>query len=246
MKLYNKITAVALVVATLLISLISCAPEVESYKATVKTSFASNDAAMVDAIAAFEKSDVTLYVKGDDVMTQTSTKVDDVQMDRTFVAIGGMLYNTTTVLVSGKSANEKQKAPFGTAQRAEILAAIGAGVPLDKNDFNTVTESSIQSMTSYTCSNIKDDAKASLVSFFSAKLSSIGGTASLVDAEYYVETSKSKTQSYILNARFEITVNGNTYGINMTVECDYDYNAKVNISAPSGNYTEVTYKDIIG
>ena len=53
-------------------------------------------------------------------------------------------------------------------------------------------------------------------------------------------------QSYILNARFEITLAGNTYGINMTVECEYDYNAKIKIVAPEGDYTEVTYKDIIG
>ena len=247
MKIFNKITALTLATAIVLISLVSCGPkEDNSYKATIKTTFTSNDAEMAEAIAAFEKSDVTLYVSGDDIMAESSTKIDDIQMDRSYVAIGGILYNTTTLVAAGKTVNEKQMAPFGTAERAEILLAIGAGVPLDESDFADVSEDESKKIASYICSDIKDDAKASLVSFFSAKLDAIDADVSLVDAEYYFETSDDKVQSYILNARFEITLGGETYGINMTIECEYDYNAKFKIAAPEGDYTEVTYQDIIG
>ena len=246
MKIFNKITALALASALLLISLVSCASKEESYKATVKTSFSSDDAAMAEAIAAFEKSDVTLYVSGSNMKIESSTKIADIQLDRSYVAFDGILYNATALTAGDKSANEMQKAPFGTAEKAEILLALGAGVPLDESDFNTVNESNEKKKVSYTCSDIKENAAASLVSFFANKLDSIDATVSLVDAQYNVETLDGKVQNYILNASFEITVGGNTYGINMTIECEYDYKANVKIVAPEGDYTEVTYKDIIG
>ena len=246
MKIFNKITALALASALLLISLVSCTPKEESYKATVKTSFSSNDAEMAEAIAAFEKSGVILYVSGNNMKLESSTKIADVQLDRSYVAFDGILYNTTALTAGDKSANEMQKAPFGTAEKAEILLALGAVIPLDESDFNTVNESATKEMVSYTCSGIKEDASASLVSFFADKLDAIDATIALVDVQYNVDTLDGKVQNYILNASFEITVGGNTYSINMTVECEYDYKANVKILAPEGDFTEVTYKDIIG
>ena len=246
MKIFNKITALALASALLLISLVSCTPKEESYKATVKTSFSSNDAAMAEAIAAFEKSDVILYVSGNNIKLESSTKIADIQLDRRYVAIDGILYNTTALTAGDKAANEMQKAPFGTAEKGEILLALGAGVPLDESDFNTVNENKVGKMTALTCTAIKDDSASALVSFFADKLDSIDATVALVDAQYNVETLDGKIQNYILNASFEITVGGNTYGIDMTVECEYDYKANVKIVAPEGDFTEVTYKDIIG
>ena len=78
------------------------------------------------------------------------------------------------------------------------------------------------------------------------QLDAIDATVALVDAQYNVDTLDGKVQNYILNASFEITVGGNTYSINMAVECEYDYKANVKIVAPEGDFTEVTYKDIIG
>ena len=92
MKIFNKITALALASALLLISLVSCTSKEESYKATVKTSFSSDDAAMAEAIAAFEKSDVTLYVSGSNMKIESSTKIADIQLDRSYVAFDGSFH----------------------------------------------------------------------------------------------------------------------------------------------------------
>ena len=246
MKRFNKLTAFTLTFVLLLACLASCkpTPAVESYKATVTTSFTSNDAAMADAIAALEKSTVTLYVYGDNLMVVSETALGDVKLNRTYTVADGILYNNTTLKAAGKTVNEKEKAAFAASEREALIGKVGAGASLDTDDFNSVTEND---GTSYTCSGIKDDAKASLTSIFAAKFEALGASVNMQDAEYYVEKLDGKAVNYILNARFVITMNGEDYSVNMTIECDYDYNANVKVSAPEGvdTYTEVTYEDII-
>lgn len=247
MKLFNKATALSLVLALLLGTLISCGPKVESYTATVTTSFSSNDAEMVDAIAALDKSEVILSVYGDSIEVVSSTKIGDIEMDKTYVVKDGVLYNNTTLKAEGKTASEKQKAPFKESDRSELLAKVGAGAELDVNDFNKVVESKEKKTTAYTCSDIKDDAKASLEAIFAAKFASIDADVSMLDAEYYVEKNDDKPVSYILNSRFVITIGDASYSVNMTIEADYDYDSKVEINAPdAAGFKETSYEDIIG
>ncbi|MBP3401856.1 MAG: hypothetical protein J6K85_02235 [Clostridia bacterium] len=250
MKIFNKLTALTLVLIMAFTCLASCGlfDSVESYKATVRTSFTSNDAAMADAIAALEKSEVTLYVYGENLMVVSETSLGDIKLDRAYTVADGTLYNNTTLNAEGKTVTEKEKAPFDQGKRDELLLKVGAGASLDTDDFNNVTESAEGKATAYTCSGIKDDAKASLIAVFAAKFASLNAGVSMLDAEYYVEKQDGKPVNYILNARFIITINSETYGVNMTIECDYDYNSKVKVTAPDGTdaYTEVACEDIIG
>ena len=249
MKLFNKIVATVLTLSLLLCGLISCAPKgSDSYKAHVMTSFSSDDADLVGVIIQIEKSEVDLIVYGDNVMAKSSTKFGDVQMDKTLTLYGDIVYSDTTLVAEDKNVSEKQKATFKPEQRADLLASIGSGASLDTDDFNTVKETKNKKSASYTCSGVKDDAKASLVKIFSAKFGSMAESVEVVDAEYYVEKTDSKATSYILNTRFAITMNGKTYNINMTVECEYDYKSKEKVSLPEGasDYIVTTYDDIIG
>ena len=250
MKIFNKSAALTLVLIMAFTCFASCGlfDSVESYKATVKTSFTSNDAAMAEAIASLEKSEVTLYAYGDNLMVVSGTELGDIKLDKTYTVYDGVLYNNTTLNAEGKTVTKKEKAPFDKEKQDELLLKVGASASLDTDDFNNVTESAAGKATAYTCSGIKDDAKESLLSIFAAKFASLNAGVSMLDAEYYVEKQDGKAVNYILNARFIITINSETYGVNMTIECDYDYDADVNISAPTGAdaYTEATYEDIIG
>ncbi len=251
MKMFNKLTALALALVLSLACLASCKPtqKVESYKATVTTSFTSSDAAMADAIAALEKSSVTLYVYGDNLMVVSETALGDIKLNRIYTVADSVLYNNTTLKAEGKTVTEKEKAPFDQSKRDELLAKIGAGASLDVDDFNTATQNDVESASdAYTCYDIKDDAKASLVAIFAAKFEALDASVSMQDAEYYVEKLDGKVVNYILNARFVITMDSETYSVNMTIECDYDYDLSVKVSAPedADTYTEVGYEDIIG
>lgn len=246
MKLFNKATALSLVLVLLIGGLISCGPKVESYKATVTTSFSSNDAEMAEAIAALEKSEVTLSVYGDSIEVASSTKIGDIEMNKIYVVKDGVLYNDTTLKAEGKTAIEKEKAPFKESNRSELLAKVGAGAELDTNDFTKVVESKEKKITAYTCSGIKDDAKASLEAIFAAKFESLDADFSMLDAEYYVEKKDGKPVSYILNSRCLITIGDASYSVNMTIEADYDYDSKVEINAPdAAGFKETSYEDII-
>lgn len=250
MKIFNKLTSLTLVLIMAFTCLASCNlfDSVESYKATVKTSFTSNDAAMAEAIAALEKSEVTLYVYGDNIQSVSSTKIDDITLDKIYTVYGTILYSNTTLTAEGRTVTEKEKASFAPEQRANFINKIGVGASIDVDDFNTVKENKIDNANVYTCSYIKDDAKASLVAMFAEKMGVIDADISLVNAEYYVEKIKDKPVSCILNTSFAIVLNGTTYNINMAIECDYDYDAKVEIKLPENvsEYIVTSVDDIFG
>ena len=250
MKIFNKLTALTLVLIMAFTCLASCGlfDSVESYKATVKTSFTSNDAAMADAIAALEKSEVTLYVYGDNIRAESSTKIDDITLNKAYTVYGTIIYSDTTLTAEGRTVTEKEKASFATEQRDALISKIGAGASIDTDDFNTVKENKIDNINAYTCSYIKDDAKASLVSIFAERMGAIDAQISLTNAEYYVEKNKDKPVSCILNTSFAIVLNGATYNIDMAIECDYDYDAKVEVKLPenASEYIVTSVDDIFG
>lgn len=249
MKLLNKIISTSLVLALLLCGLISCTPKEENaYKAHVITSFTSDDADLVGVIIQIEKSEVDLLVYGDNVMATSSTKFGDIQMDKAITVYGDIIYNNTTLVAEGRTVTEKQKASLKAEQRATLLADIGAGASLDTDDFNNVKKSEDKKSVAYTCSGVNNEAKASLLKIFSAKFGSMAESVEVVDAEYYVEKADGKATSYILNTSFAITMNGKTYNINMTVECEYDYDTKEKVALPEGtsDYIVTTYDDVIG
>ena len=250
MKAFSKITAVALVFVLALGCLISCnttGGKVESYTANVRTTFSSTDPAMAEAIAALNVSDTTISVWGDNIAISSSAKIGDVSMDKTYTLADDVLYSDTKLVAEGKTVSNMKKAPFDSANRAELLAKVGAGASINIEDFNKVNAVEIASLECYTCSSIKDDAKASLTAIFAAKLGEVAAVT-LSDAEYYVEMSEDKVQSYILNARFEVAIDGTSFDVNMTIECEYDYKSGAKILAPANaaDFDESTYEDIIG
>lgn len=248
MKAFSKITAVALLFVLALGCLISCNPggKVESYTASVKTTFSSTDPAMAEAIAALNSSDTTISVWGDNMEIFTSTEISDVKLEKTYTLADDVLYSDTKLVAEGKTVTDMKKAPFNPSNQSELVAKVGAGASLDIDDFNKVSAAT-GNLECYTCSSIKDDAKASITAIFAAKLGEVADVT-LSDAEYYLEMSEGKTVSYILNARFEISMNGSSFGVNMTIECEYDYNSGAKIAAPenAADFTESTYEDIIG
>ena len=248
MKIFNKITAAVLIIALLACGLISCEPKVESYKARVMTTFNSDDADLVGVIIQIEKCEVNLVVYGDNVMAQSATKFGDIQMDKTVTVYGDIIYSNATLAAEDKVVTEKQKASFKPEQRADLLASIGAGASLDVDDFNTVNKTEDKKGVYYICSGIKDDAKESVVKIFASKFGSLADSVEIVDTEYYVEQEGGKTTNYILNTKFAITMNGKTYNIDMTIECDYDYTSNEKVILPEGvsDYIVTNYEDVIG
>lgn len=251
MKVFNKAAVAALVFILAFGCLASCTPEppteaLESYSASITTTFSSTDPAMAEAIASFEKSNVTLVSYGEDLLIESETAIGDITLDKSYVVKDGVLYNTTILKALGKTVSENQRAPFDASKKSELLEKVGAGAELDVLDFNNVVTTT-GNFECYTCSDIKDDARESLTAIFAAKFDD-SATINLTNAEYYLEMRGNQPISYILNASFTVTMNSETYSVNMTIECDYNHNIQSPISAPGGaeNYTETTYESIVG
>ena len=249
----TKIIALLLVFALSFCFFASCNKNKsnDSYKANVVVSFSSTDEAFAAAIAELGSTTYTLYSLDNDLKIESAIAMDGISINRTYTLLDGKIYNTTDVTAGDKTASEREKADFTSIDRADLIVSVGAGAVLDKADFTTVTmvdENKKQKTESYVCSDIKEESKASVISVFEKKFASLDAEVALEDTQYYVEYKNDVITSYILNVSFAVTMGGTTYNVNMSVECEYDYDAKFEIDLPKGadSYTEVRYEDIFG
>lgn len=249
----TKIIALLLVFALSFCFFASCNKNKsnDNYKATVVVSFSSTDEALAEAIAKLGSTTYTVYSLDDDLKIESAIAMDGISINRVYTLSDGKIYNTTDVTAGGKTASEREKADFTPIDRADLIVSVGAGAVLDKDDFGTVTlldENKKQKTESYVCSEIKEESRASVLSIFEKKFASLDAKVSLDGVQYYVEYKNEKIASYILNASLAVTMDGVTYNVNMSVESEYDYDAKFEIGLPEGadSYTVVRYEDIFG
>ena len=252
MKHIKKLTALTLVTVTLLCCLASCDLfggnlQTDKYVANVRIVFATEDEGMRAAIDAMSASSV-LTVDGDNVMVDTQTATTGVMVNDSYVYIDGVIYHSTDVLVNSESASSYEKANMPAASRDDLINKIGVGANIGPADFEISESFTSGDLNTYTCTVINDESKASLQAIFAARFAGLDAVVQLDDAEYTLETYKGRNKSSVLSCHFTILLNGESYNITMHTYYDYDYDAKVNISAPqdTDKYTEVSYEKIIG
>lgn len=250
----TKLTALVCCIAMLCICFASCdiiggiqKSESDKYVATVTTKLATNDDKMKDALVAAGSPVTLIKVDGDNVEIESSAKINDITMNNNYVYIDGVLYHSKNLAISDKSVNSFNKAEMSADQRDLLIASVGTGADVDTSDFATVDKMESGGVETYTCRDINDDAKESLCSVFASKLSSSGATVSIEDVKYIEDHSDGRVVSSILSCSFIVAMGGEEYSVTMHINCAYDYDAEVSISAPADadKYNTVSLDEIL-
>ena len=250
----TKIIALALSLFTVLSMLASCGfinnggtRDADSYTANVQIKFATNDDKMKSAIDSMNAFGVVLYDKGNINVSTTSASGDN-QVENEYTYIGGILYHDYSVKVGDYSVSESKKALMDDLAREELVAKIGAGAGIGAEDFQNKTEEKLGKVTVYTCTDITDEAKATLDSVMSKRFASIGATVYLESADYIEEQIGGLVDNSVLTCSYVISLNGKSYEVTMRLYTTYDYDTPVEIVRPdnSESYQVVSGDEIIG
>ncbi len=216
------------------------------YEAKVRIVFATNDDKMKPAVDAMNSSSV-IRADGENIVVITEASGKDTSLTDTYSLYEGTLYHWLLIASDIYSAETKEKAELDEIDKALLLNNVGPCANVDVSDFNSCEESGADGLYTYTCTEITDEGKESLLEILTPKFDTIGATVRIVDVSYILETKNDIELSSTLSCSFEITLGGEAYEITMRTYTDYDYTAKVNIEAPADaeGYTEVSYEEII-
>ena len=255
MKIFSKITALALSVILGVGALTACEtePPVEipsgpdtSYVVAVKVKYATTDSKMNQAVGYMNTSS-TVSVDGDRASVITESTSGDSTVSESYVLDGGQLYHTTKVGIGQFELCENEVATVDKVDIAVILNKIGAGANIGLDDFDTVNNQGNDKNAYYTCSDIKEESAKSLLEIYGKSLTGIGASVTLESAAYYLEESDGQVKYSILSCSFSVILEGKTYKVTMHMESTYDYEAEPNIVVPDNadSFTKVGYNDII-
>lgn len=216
------------------------------YEASVRIVFATDDDKMKDAVDSLSSSSVILS-DGENVSVLTTAGSDDARVTDSYRLFDGTLYHSLEIVYGDYSAESLEKAELNEIDKALLLNNVGPSADVDVTDFNTVEENGADGIYTYTCTDITDEARASLLEILASDFDSIGAEVRLTDVTYVLDTKNDIEIGSTLSCSLEITVDGATYLVTMRTYTEYDYSARVNITAPENadDYTSVSYEEII-
>ena len=219
------------------------------YLMNVEIRFATGDDKMKPAIDALDSSSSVITVDGENIKIETLTALDSSSIKDSYVFVDGVLYRETVVSALGLTAAEYKKADAPDPTRDKLYSDIGTAAQISISDFLTRDMSKTANGYYYSCSDISDSAKESLVNIFGSKFSGVNeASVTLEGAEYILETEGDRNTLSTLSCHFVMAMNGDSYEITMHILSEYDYYSGAVVTHPEDfdKYTEVDYSDVIG
>ena len=255
MKIQNRLLALLLTMALSVGVLASCnniVPPVDEtkkpdYTANVEIKFSSEDDKMKEAVAAMSSSAVILS-KGEDISVVTTSVSDKANISESYLLSNGMLFHSLSAKIGDSQMESLRRARLGDTVREQVITSIGKGATINVKDFATVKNEEADDLTVYTCSEIFDESKASLVKIMSVKMANIGASVDISDVQLVVESRDGLTAKTTLTTDYVIALGGESYSVTMTVTTTYDYESEISIKFPgdTGAYELVELPEIIG
>ena len=220
----------------------------DEYYAKVRIVFASNDKEIISVVDTLNSSS-EIFVSGDSVKVLTRAKTNAISVENCYVKVDRMLYHRLTVGYSSYEVSDLKCASLDETEQFLFLSAVGPGADIGIDDFEKVTEvNPSNTKTSYNCTNIKSDAKASLETVLQQKMALIGATVVLKDVVYLLNIDDGLNTLATLSCDLQITLEGKTYEITMRTYTEYDYDYEIEtITAPENevDYRLVSYDEIM-
>ena len=257
----KKILSVALMIAMILTSV--CL-------------FASCEA--VTAASAIQKADEALAKAPYTMTVSMDFESDNAEMNQIFdaltmeipVTVDGenMLMNMSMEIMEGMSATikmtvfdkvlyydmdvagqtVKMKATMNEEDYAEFLKENSAEMPVDPEQFETLTLETKDGKQVVTCTGITEEGRKALNDIMGETVGTMDASATLGDLSYIITIADGKYESMALSVSYSVTVAGQTVNVSMSMNAKYAYGDVAPITAPAdaSSYTEADLDDLLG
>ena len=262
---HRKILSLIIVSALILSALTSCAktPESLTEKADsvlakkahvieVNIDYTVENATLSEMFSQLESKEVKLLVDGDKLVIEDRMSIDygsgENQFVNTYVIVGGIVYMDMRYTTPSGSNSTKGKSEIigENALSFKENASIIGGIGFD--DFMSVSVENRDGDKVIVCTGIGDELRAMLEKIMISELSDTAEKVGAKDARLTIELDGKKYDTVTLVCDYEITMSGFTYNVTAEYELEYDYDERVNITAPTNlfEYSDMELETILG
>lgn len=261
----GKIVSLILILSLLASALFSCAksPEKLTGKADavlakkthvieVDVDYTVESTAVSGIFDQLERREVKLLVDGDKVAIDDRMSISysggDSEFVNTYIIIGGIVYMDMRYTSKEGSNSTKGKSEISNADALSLKekASVISGIGID--DFASSETLKRDGDRVILSTGAGEELKARLEKIMISELSDTAEKVGVKDAKLTIELDGKKYDTVTLICDYEITMSGLTYTVRAEYELEYDYDERVDITAPANpsEYSEMELDIILG
>lgn len=220
----------------------------------VELDFNCSDATVSGIFEQLERSESSVYFKDGRLKAVNELKIDDgtdvYSYYTSYTVAGGVLYADINYAINGDAASDPKKVCADISEEeAKRLAGDTCIIgDVSTSGFSVVTESKSGRKRVAVYSDPSDDNRRALEQIMTEQLEGSCDSVVLKWAELTIEIEKKKYNFVAITAKYDVTIKGTTYPVEMTVELDFDYDKRLNVYPPEDTsvYPKGDLKNIIG
>jgi hypothetical protein len=261
----GKIVSLILILSLLASALFSCAksPEKLTEKADailekkahvidVDIDYTVENATLSEMFSQLGTKEVKLFVDGDKLAIESSMSIDlgsgKNAFNNTYVIAGGVVYMDMMYTTPSISNSTKGKSPISDEQAALLKQKASIIGDIGIEDFESAEFKKLDGDKVIICNGVCDEVKARLESIMISELSGTAEKVGAKDVRLTIELDGKRYDTVTLVCEYEITMSGFSYTVRAEYELEYDYDERVNITAPNNlsEYSDIELDNILG
>ncbi len=220
-----------------------------SYKMNMKTTFSSSDAEL-NALLAAKATEIPVIYDNDIVISGNKSSAMSIEVAKnpigTISPVTFTVADSALFLKAGMLKNEEDvQVLLANSDRIKFFDSFNARFIVDDTYFEDCDVEKDGKKKIYTFSGISEDGKIELKYALRRILLGIYDEYSLdfADCSYAVTISNKKIEKAVLVYSHNVTVNGNTVPVTVTMVADYSYDNVPDITEPEGYYERMSSFD---
>lgn len=246
----SKIVSLLLIAALLLSSLTACnltaeqivekadkALEKRAYVLEIDIDYRTEDQEISTIFDQLERSETVMYFKNGNVIARNDLAINYGEGDTTFIStytvVDGVLYLNLSYTADGVTRDVKSKAVIDADKQTQLEDKLSLVGGIGVFDFSNVTLSRDEDEYDIVCRGISDDKRIEIEKLLISELESTAESVRATDVKMVVEIENGKYDTVTVFAEYSIVVSGKTYSVGMTVELEYEYDEKFDVSVPA-------------
>ena len=257
---------ISLLIATVLIlsTLTSCARtpeemakradetlEKKAYSIEIEIDYHTVDSEVAGLFDQLERSETTLYFKGDAFKAVNDLTIDDGDGDINFHSVytvfDGTLYSNLVYTVDGVPNPIKSKAEIGSDDLATFISSQRIIGNVSAEDFKNATLEKKDGNVYLVCSDVSEELYIALEKALVAQLEASSDSVKATQIKMSAELDGKRYDTITVDSNFTVNLNGKSYFVGMKVELEFDYDDHFDVSAPldASEYSTVSLDVLI-
>ena len=221
------------------------------YVLEVELDFHSVDTDVAGIFEQLERIETTLYFKDGSFKAVTDETINygdgDFRFYREDTVVGGVMYSYLTYPMSGPSDVVRSKAAVTDSQLNTLVNKYLVIGKLTEDNFKGATIENRDGDTYVTVSEFSEEMYITLERALVNKLEGVSDSVKATSIRLTAELEGERYDTITVECAYNVVIEGKSYYVAMTLEFEYDYDERFEISAPADkdDYSDMTFDNLI-